>query len=338
MSKHVAWGVLGGRARTAGAPGHGHIIAALRRATNARLLALTDATDEGDAAVSGAERLYASSQALLDDPNVECVYLAPPDGMEREWVMRAAAAGKHILCAPPLALDTTDLDEMAAVCEAAGVTLMEAVAPLFHARLDRLRDLLARRVVGDLTHLTVEFGAPATRDSAGRARVAPDANALLELGGYCVAMLRALLGADPALVTATAQYGPTGEEVDLEAFLDFPNGVSAQVICSLLAAGATEWLALGGEAGAISVPHPAFTAGPNDPSPICVHLTGAAELDVLPGSPADACQLMIEAFSAAILYGEPAPYPLAETRATLSILEALSLSARAGTAIQIEAT
>ena len=57
---------------------------------------------------------------------------------------------------------------------------------------------------------------------------------------------------------------------------------------------------------------------------------------MLPGAPADPCQVMIEAFSEAILRSEPAPYPLSESRATLRILEALSISARAGAAIQIE--
>jgi predicted dehydrogenase len=144
-----------------------------------------------------------------------------------------------------------------------------------------------------------------------------------------------LLGAEPTTVAASAQYGPTGAEIDLEAYLEFPNGVGVQMICSLLAAGATEWLAIGGEVGAISVPHPAITAGPRDSSPICVHLTGAPNLDVLPGAPANARELMVEAFSAAVLRGEPAPYSLAQSRATLRILEALSVSARAGTAIQL---
>jgi hypothetical protein len=58
---------------------------------------------------------------------------------------------------------------------------------------------------------------------------------------------------------------------------------------------------------------------------------------VLPGPPADPCQLMLESFSQAILRGEPAPYSLADSRATLRILEALSISARAGTAIQLPA-
>jgi D-xylose 1-dehydrogenase (NADP+, D-xylono-1,5-lactone-forming) len=228
------------------------------------------------------------------------------------------------------------LDEMEVACAAGGVALMEAMTPLFHPRLDRLRDLLAQGVAGDPTHLTAEFTLSAPLDSYGRALAAPGANALLDLGGCCVAILRALLGDDPAMVAASAQYSSTGAEIDLEAYLEYPDGVGAQMICSLIAAGASEWLAIGGDVGAISLPHPAFTAGPGDLAPICVHLTGASELEVLPGPPADPCQVMIEAFSEAILRGEPAPYPLSESRATLRILEALSISARAGAAIQIE--
>jgi predicted dehydrogenase len=307
------------------------VISALRQSASARLLALVGATGAGDG-----ERVYVSPQALLDDPGVECVYLAPPAGLEREWVLRAAEAGKHILCAPPIALDLAEMDEMEAACVAADVRLMEAMTPLFHPRLDRLRDLLSQGGAGTPTHLTIEFTLSAPLDSKGRALVAPDANALLDLGGCCVAILRALLGGEPEMVAASAQYGSTGAEIDLEAFLEFSDGVSAQLLCSLISAGASEWLAIGGEGGAISLPHPAFTAGPGDLAPICVHPTGAPELEVLPGPPADPCQVMIEAFCAAILRGVPAPYPLSESRATLRILEALSISARAGAAIQME--
>jgi xylose dehydrogenase (NAD/NADP) len=290
-----------------------------------------DATDAEDG-----ERVYDSAQALLDDPDIECVYLAPPVGLEREWVLRAAEAGKHILCAPPIALDLADLDEMEAACAAADVALMEAMTPLFHPRFDRLRDLLSQGGAGDPTHLTAEFTLSAPLDSYGRALAAPGANALLDLGGCCVAVVRALLGGEPAIVAASAQYDSTGAEIDLEAYLEFSDGVSAQMICSLISAGASEWLAIGGEAGAISLPHPAFTAGPGDLAPICVHLTGAPELEVLPGPPADPCQVMIEAFSEAILRGEPEPYPLSESRSTVRILGALSISARDGAAIQME--
>jgi predicted dehydrogenase len=331
VRRRLNWGVIGATSRNAGAPRPDALISALRQSARARLLALVDMTD-----AEGSELVYDSAQALLDDPDVECVYLAPPLGLEREWVLRAAEAGKHILCAPPIALDLEELDEMEAACAAAGVALMEAMTPLFHPRLARLRDLLSQGVAGDPTHLTAEFVLSASLDSYGRALAAPGANALLDLGGCCVAIVRALLGGEPEMVAASAQYGSTGAEIDLEAYLEYSDGVGARIICSLISAGASEWLAIGGEAGAISLPHPAFTAGPGDLAPICVHLTGASELEVLPSPPADPCRVMIEAFSDAILRGEPEPYPLSESRATLSILEALSSSARAGAAIRVE--
>jgi predicted dehydrogenase len=331
VRRRLNWGVIGGVSGNAGAPAHDALIATLRQSASARLLALMDVTEAGDG-----ERAYASGQRLLDDPDVECVYLAPSVGMEREWVLRAAEAGKHILCAPPIALELAELDEMEDACAAAGVALMEAMTPLFHPRLDRLRGLLFQGVAGDPTHLTAEFTLAAPLDSYGRALAAPGANALLDLGGCCVAIVRTLLGGEPERVAASAQYGSTGAEIDLEAYLEYSDGVGVQMICSVISAGVSEWLAIGGEAGAISLPHPAFTAGPGDLAPICVHLTGASELEVLPGLPADPCQLMIKAFSEAILRGEPTPYPLSESRASLRILEALSISARAGSAIQIE--
>ena len=330
VGRRLNWGVLGGASRNAGAPETGAVISALRQCASARLFALVEEPGEG-----AAERVYASHQALLDDPAVECVYLAPPVGLARDWILRAAEAGKHILCAPPIALDLAEADEMEAACASRGVMLMEAMAPLFHPRIERLRDLLERRIARNLTHVNAEFMLPAALDSYGQALVAPDANALLDLGGCCVAVLHRLFGSEPEIVAASAQYSSTGAEIDVEAFLEFPGGLGAQMICSAISAGASEWLAIGGAAGAISLPHPAFTAGPDDLSPICVHLNGAPELEVLPGPPADPCQVMIEAFSQAILRSEPAPYSISNSRATLRILEALSVSARVGAPIQL---
>src|SRR5262249_53183210 len=116
---------------------------------------------------------------------------------------------------------------------------------------------------------------------------------------------------------------------------EFSTGVVVQMLCSLISAGGSEWMAIGCETGAISLPHPAFTAGLDDLSPICVHPNGAPELEVRPGPGADPCRLMIEACGQSILRGEPAPYPLSASRATLRILEALSISARVGSSIRL---
>ena len=177
VGRRLSWGIAAGSSHNAAAPVRQAVISALRQSTSARLVALVDESSE-----DSTERIYSSLQAVLDDTGVECVYLASPVGLARDWVLRAAEAGKHILCAPPIALDMTELDEMEAACDAAGVTLMEAMTPLFHPRLDRLRDLLQQKIAGNLTHVNVEFMLPAPLDSYGRALVAPDANALLDLG------------------------------------------------------------------------------------------------------------------------------------------------------------
>jgi xylose dehydrogenase (NAD/NADP) len=335
----LTWGVLLGADALTG----DSMAPALLQASNARLLGLAAEVDDGGeegrdvgtvAARRGVGRVYSSYQALLDDPEIACVAISLPVGSRREWTVRAAEAGKHVLCASPLAVDRAGLHEMEAACRAADVTLMEGVGPLFHPRVERLRDLLARRVIGDLRHLSVDFGLPTSLGEGGDTLVATDANALLELTSCCVAVLLALIGAQPVSVAAVAAVGLSGETLDLEGLLEFRGGVTAQLVCSLIAAEANEWLAIGGEAGAISAPHPAFTAGPSDAAPICVHLTGAPELDVLPGVPADPWLLMVEAFSQAILRGEPAPYTLSESRATLRVLEALARSADTGAPVR----
>jgi xylose dehydrogenase (NAD/NADP) len=330
-SERLIWGVLGADTLT-----RHHVLPALFQADGARLVAIADAEYPDAAALAaefGVERGYRAYQALLDDQDVDCVYIALPGALRRDWALRAAEAGKHVLCAPPLGLDVAELDEMDGACLAAGVALMEGLAPQFHPRMARLRDLLDRQVVGDLTHLTAEFGAPLRVEADGRALLETD-GALQDLGGSCIAALRALVGAEPITVTASAEFDPVGAAIDMEGFLEFPNGVTAQLVCSLISARATEWLAVGGERGAISVPHPAFTAGPSDAAPICIHLIGAPELEVLPGAPVDPYHLMIEAFSQAVLHGEPAPYPMAESRANRRALDALALSARTGRTVR----
>ncbi|MFN2324216.1 MAG: Gfo/Idh/MocA family protein, partial [Trueperaceae bacterium] len=71
---------------------------------------------------------------VLDHPDVEAVYIPLPNGMHREWVERAADAGKHVLCEKPLASNVADATAMAAACDAAGVMLVEAWMTPFDAR------------------------------------------------------------------------------------------------------------------------------------------------------------------------------------------------------------
>jgi predicted dehydrogenase len=83
----------------------------------------------------GIERAYQGYQALLDDPDVDAVYIALPNHLHREWTIRAALAGKQVLCEKPLAMTAAECDEMIAACRQANVLLMEAVMYRFHPRM-----------------------------------------------------------------------------------------------------------------------------------------------------------------------------------------------------------
>jgi predicted dehydrogenase len=91
----------------------------------------------------GIERAYHGYQALLDDPDIDAVYIALPNHLHREWTIRAAVAGKHVLCEKPLAMYAAECNEMIAACQQANVVLMEAVMYRFHPRMLHLKQMLA---------------------------------------------------------------------------------------------------------------------------------------------------------------------------------------------------
>src|SRR5262245_3539172 len=115
----LTWGVLG-----TGMIVRRAMLPALVRMADARVLAVasSDAVRaEECAAAFGLPRAYGSYQALLDDPAVACVYVALPNHLHAQWTVRAAKAGKHVLCEKPLAPTVAEVEEMAAACDAAGV-------------------------------------------------------------------------------------------------------------------------------------------------------------------------------------------------------------------------
>src|SRR5579863_5375700 len=140
------WGILG--------PGFiatRAVIPALRQVRDARVLAVASRDRERarETAVQfQIERVYDSYQALLDDPEVQAVYIALPNHLHCEWTLRAAQAGKHVLCEKPLALSIVECDRMIAACQQANVLLMESVMYRFHPRMIALKQMLSSGATG----------------------------------------------------------------------------------------------------------------------------------------------------------------------------------------------
>lgn len=323
MDARVAWGVLG-----TGTVARLAMLPALARIPSARVLAIGSASRgraEACAAQHHIPRAYGSYQEMLDDPEIQAVYIALPNALHREWVARAARAGKHVLCEKPLGCDAAQVREMADACAAAGVTLMEALMYRFHPRTLRLHRLLAEGIIGDVRHVSAAFTFCLPDWSNYRAFPEMGGGALLDVGSYCVSAVRAMLGSEPVVVSAVAQYGETGVDDSIAALLAFPDGRTADIVCSFRAA-ERQHLTVLGTTGVLEVPL-AFTAWHGDPAPLLLQRADSTE--TLFGEPADPYALMAERFIEAVLYRTPAPYPPAETLATTYVLDAIAQAAHA---------
>ncbi|MEO7003660.1 MAG: Gfo/Idh/MocA family oxidoreductase [Ktedonobacterales bacterium] len=321
----LTWGVLG-----TGMVASRAIVPALSHAPWARLLAVASHDQQRASALAsthGVPKAYADYQALLDDPEIACVYIALPNNEHRPWVERAAVAGKHILCEKPLGRNVAEIQAMRTICERAGVTLMEALMYRFHPRIARAQGMLLGGSIGEIELVQASFCFQMADPNNYRLRHGAGGGVLLDVGGYCVHAASSFLHAEPLATQVFSRQGRTGVDVTLAATLDFPGGRTAQITCSFITS-EYQRLTLVGTHGVLELPR-AFTAWKGEDAPILLSRDGGAT-EIIPCPPADPYALMVEAFTRAITQGAPVPYPLEESLATARIVEAMVHAARTG--------
>ncbi|NLF29293.1 MAG: Gfo/Idh/MocA family oxidoreductase [Planctomycetes bacterium] len=207
MEQTVHWGVLGA-SRIARSK---HIPAAAE-ATGARIVAVASrdqARAEAYAAELNIPRAYGSYDALLDDASIDAVLITLPNSLHAEWAIKAARAGKHVLCEKPLAPTAAEGRAMFAAAAEAGVVLMEGFWIRFHPQLPLIREAINSGAIGEirliraeLTYTIADWGG----DSRTRADLA--GGALLDAGCYCVHIIRHLMGAEPHAATGFQRVHP----------------------------------------------------------------------------------------------------------------------------------
>ena len=318
----LTWGVLG-----TGTVSRLAMLPALSRLPAARVLAVASASQERAEALAGqfaVPRAYGDYAALLDDREIACVYVALPNYLHMEWVLRALHAGKHVLCEKPLGAGTVEVEAMRDAAAAADRTLMEALMYRFHPRTARLHELLAAGALGEPRSVFAAFTFPLA--DAGNYRWRPElgGGALLDVGGYCISAALAILGDAPSDVQAVAHFGETGVDEHTSALLAFANDRTAHVECSFRAAEYQRLTVIGTD-GVLDVPL-AFTAWHTDAAPLL--LTRDGTTDILSIAPADPYELMARRFTDAVLRGEPTPYPLADSLAVARVVDAIRAATR----------
>ena len=187
----------------------------------------------------GVERYKGSYQALLDDRDIDAVYVPLPNSLHAEWALRAVASGKHVLCEKPVSANASEAKAMFAAAQAHGVHLVEAYPYLAQPQTLVLRQLLQESAIGRLRLIRAHFGFNAVNlhpdpSGAPNVKLVPGlgGGALLDAGSYAVSLVRIVAGERPSRVHAAATWESSGVDRTLVATLEFPSGLLGQVSCS----------------------------------------------------------------------------------------------------------
>lgn len=262
MDTSLNWGILGtGRIARAFAE-------ALTHADNARLVAVASRGAPSAHPVFGTARLYQGYESLLAAPEVQVVYIATPHPTHAEWSIKAAEAGKHILCEKPIGMNAAEASAIIDAARAHDVFLMEAFMYRSHPQTARLVDLVKSGRIGEIHLIQAAFGFRKEFDPAAR-HYANDlgGGGILDAGCYCVSMARLIAGviagtnvADPLAVHGAGKLGPTGCDDYAVATLEFEGGLIAQLSTSV-AFPQENVVKLFGTHGRIEVASPWFCSG-----------------------------------------------------------------------------
>ena len=273
------------------------VIPAIGAARNGRLVSIASRNPDRARELASRHsfaRVAASYEAILEDHEVDAVYIPLVNSLHREWTLKALAAGKHVLCEKPLAMNAAEADEMAGAADRAGLHLMEAFMYRFHPRTRAFVES-----VRDPLFVQASFGFQIKEPSNYRMRSSLGGGALLDVGCYAVSGTRWILG-EPTEVFATASHDDRKDGVDLtaSALLRFPSGSTASLWASM--------------------------ESPEVQRLDIVERGGTKRLEVpftSPPDPDDPYQLMVESFADSVIENQPVAIPTSDSIANMKVLD-----------------
>ena len=227
------------------------LVLAGARASDAVDVVAVASRDPGRAEVyareHGVERAHGSYEALLEDPDVDAVYVSLPNSLHVEWSVRALEAGKHVLCEKPFARRPEDAARAFDAADAAGLVLAEAFMYRHHPQTARVAELVRDGAIGEPLLIRAAFSFVLGNPEDVRMKPELDGGALMDLGCYCVNSSRLLAG-EPERVWGEQRLAPAGVDITFAGTLGFAGGVLANLHCSLELPARQELEVLGSEA------------------------------------------------------------------------------------------
>ena len=215
------------------------MVGPMQRSDRSRLVAVASRSlekAEAYAAANNIPRAYGSYEELVEDPEIDAVYNPLPNTLHAEWTIRAARAGKHVMCEKPLVTRLEDLQAVEAAAREHRVTVFEAVSFLHHPQIRTIRQMIAEGRLGEVELVMCWDAFCLSPEDRGNIRLQPElaGGGLWDVGVYPNAFAVALAGGTPpSQVWAQQTVGPTGVDLTLIGQMRFPNRMVAQISCGM---------------------------------------------------------------------------------------------------------
>jgi predicted dehydrogenase len=324
-TRPVTWGILG-VANIA----MKKVIPAMQCSGNCTVAAIAS-RDEGKAreaaALLGISRIYSSYEALLADPEIEAIYNPLPNHLHVPWSIRAANAGKHVLCEKPIALSSSEARELLAARDRTGVQIAEAFMVRTHPQWLAARELVANGRIGELRLVSGHFSYYRRDPADIRSRVEFGGGALMDIGCYPIMLSRWIFGAEPTRVIADIERDlELGVDRLASAILHFPSGQATFSCAGQLVP--YQRMHIYGTQGRIEIEIP-FNPPHDRSTRIMIddgRALGGASAEVVAFPAADQFALQVERFSNAIRGVGTIAVSLEDSVANMAVIDALARS------------
>lgn len=307
--------------------GRGRVIPALRHCRNLEVTAVASRSLEKAQAFAkdlGIPKAYGSYDALIADPNVDAIYNPLPNSMHAEWSIKCAEAGKPTLCEKPLASDAAEAQTMMDAFASRNVLFAEAFMYRFHPQTQRVKQMVESGAVGELREMNSSFSFVIGNEDDIRLSKPLAGGSLMDIGCYCVNVMRLMTGEEPDDAKATARVGQrSGVDEALSGVLSFPSRVLGHFDCSFRLQW-THTYELRGTEGRIVVEQ-GFVVPPDNESIIRYWHSDQYEEIKIPA--ANSYTLMAEDFADALLNKRPPKFPPQDGVRNMEVIDRLYASA-----------
>ncbi|MDQ2696337.1 MAG: Gfo/Idh/MocA family oxidoreductase [Pseudomonadota bacterium] len=326
----VRWGVLG-----AAQIGIQKVIPAMQRGGYCAVTAIASQSLERARAAAAQLQIpkaYGAYEQLLDDPDIDAVYIPLPNHLHVPWSIKALAAGKHVLCEKPIALTAVEAQELLdAARRQPRLKVMEAFMYRHHPQWRLARRLVAEGGIGELRTVQSFFAYYNVDPGNVRNQADIGGGGLMDIGCYCISLARFLFDAEPLRVCGIIDYDPRFNTDRLASgILDFAAGTSTFTCATQLAP--YQRVNICGSAGRVDIAIP-FNAPPDRPC-LITHQQGDETREIA----LEVCNqytLQGDLFARAILDDAPVPTPLEDAVANMKALEALVASAKSALWVKV---